>query len=209
MRTPAKAPLAVPTRSLAEAIAAEWQAQGDRINPATMPLTRLANSALDGVMGREADVRADVVKYAAGDLVCYRALEPGALVRRQAEHWDPIVAWSRDTLGARFIVGEGIIPVAQTEAATSAVARALAGYDAFALSAVHVMTTLMGSALLALAHAEGRLGAEAAWTAAHVDEDWQIGTWGEDAEASARRQRRWSEMKAASRLLGLISGSSA
>jgi chaperone required for assembly of F1-ATPase len=166
-----------------------------------MPLTRLANSAIDGVRGREAEVRADIVKYAAGDLLCYRASEPEALARRQSELWDPILAWSRETLAAPFAAAQGIMPVAQTDAATQAVARALVGYDPFALCAVHVMTTLMGSALLALAHARGRLSAEAAWAAAHVDEDWQIGTWGEDAEAAARRRRRWSEMQAASRML--------
>jgi chaperone required for assembly of F1-ATPase len=201
IRTPAKALLAVPTRALADAIAAEWQAQGDRIDPATMPLTRLANSAIDGVRGREAEVRADIVKYAAGDLLCYRACEPEALVRRQAELWDPILAWSREALAAPFAVAQGIMPVAQSDAATQAVARAFVGYDPFALCAVHVMTTLMGSALLALAHAGGWLSAAAAWATAHVEEDWQIGTWGEDAEAAARRQRRWSEMQAASRML--------
>jgi chaperone required for assembly of F1-ATPase len=204
VRTPAKALLAVPTRALAEAIAAEWQGQGERIDPASMPLTKLANSVLDGVTGREADVRADIVKYAGGDLVCCRALEPEALVQRQAEAWDPIVAWSNQALGACFAVAAGIMPVEQPEAATGAVARALEGYAPFGLCAVHVMTTLMGSALLALAHARGRLGAEAAWAAAHVDEDWQIAKWGQDAEAKARRQRRWQEMQAASRLLGLL-----
>jgi chaperone required for assembly of F1-ATPase len=136
--------------------------------------------------------------------VCYRALEPEALVQRQAEAWDPIVAWSNQALGTPFTVAAGVMPVEQPEAATAAVARSLEGYAPFALCAVHVMTTLMGSALLALAHARGRLGAEAAWAAAHVDEDWQIAKWGEDAEAKARRQRRWQEMQAASRLLGLL-----
>jgi chaperone required for assembly of F1-ATPase len=204
VRTPAKAPLAVPTRALAEAIAAEWQAQRERIDPATMPLTKLANSALDGVRGREGEVRADIVKYAASDLVCYRAGEPEGLVRRQAELWDPVLAWSRDALGARFEVAEGLMPVAQPEVARSVIARALEGVDAFALAALHVMTTLTGSALLALAHARGRLSAEAAWAAAHVDEDWQISQWREDAEAAARRGRRWTEMLAASRLLALL-----
>jgi chaperone required for assembly of F1-ATPase len=204
VRTPAKAVLAVPARALAEAIAAEWEAQGEHIDPATLPLTRLVNSAIDGVQGREAAVRDDIAKYAASDLLCYRATGPEPLVRRQSEVWDPVLAWSREELGASFVVGEGITPVAQPEAATAALARALAAYDAFALAALHVMTTLMGSGLLALAHARGRLGVEAAWAAAHVDEDWQIGTWGEDGEANARRQRRWLEMQSASRLLALL-----
>ena len=171
-----------------------------------MPLTKLANSSLDGVRGREGAVREDIAKYAASDLVCYRASEPEALVRRQGELWDPILAWSRDALGVRLVVSEGIMPAAQPEDAKAALTRALAGCDPFALAALHVMTTLTGSALLALAHARGRLGVEEAWAAAHVDEDWQIGRWGEDAEAAARRRRRWLEMQAASRLLTLLGG---
>jgi chaperone required for assembly of F1-ATPase len=204
MRTPAKGVLAVPSRALAEAIAAEWEAQRDRIDPAAMPLTRLVNSALDGVRGREGEVRAEIAKYAASDLVCYRASEPEELARRQAELWDPVLAWSRGTLGADFRTAEGLMPVAQPEAVHAAVARELAGEGALRLAALHVMTTLMGSALLALAHARGAVSAEAAWSAAHVDEDWQIARWGEDADAAARRQRRWAEMQAASRMLALL-----
>jgi chaperone required for assembly of F1-ATPase len=204
MRTPAKAVLAVPTRALAEAIAAEWAAQGEHIDPATMPLTRLVNSALDGVRGREAAVREDIAKFAGSDLLCYRAGEPEALALAQAAVWDPILAWSREALGAHFVVAEGIMPVEQPQAAKAAAVRALADYEALALTALHVMTTLTGSALLALAHVHGRLGIEEAWTAAHVDEDWQTGRWGQDAEAAARRQRRWGEMQAAGRLLALL-----
>jgi chaperone required for assembly of F1-ATPase len=169
-----------------------------------MPLTRLANSAIDGVRGREAEVRADIAKYASSDLVCYRAEAPEELMRRQAEAWDPVLAWSRDALGTRLAVARGIMPVTQSEAATSAVSAALLDRDAFALAALHVMTTLMGSALLALAHASGHLTADAAWAAAHVDEDWQTSRWGEDAETAARRERRWAEMQAASRMLRLL-----
>ncbi len=204
VRTPAKRELAVPSRALAEALAAEWEAQGERIDPATMPLTRLANSAIDGVSGREAEVRADIAKYAASDLLCYRAEGPAELVRRQTEVWDPVLAWARESLGARFVLGQGVVPVAQPQAATAAIERALAEFDAFSLAAHHVMTTLTGSALLALAHARGRLAADEAWAAAHVDEDWQIAQWGEDAEAKARRDRRCAEMQAASRLLALV-----
>ena len=204
VRTPAKAPLALPTRALAEAVAGEWEAQQEHIDPSSMPLTRLANSAIDGVRGREAEVQADIVKYAGSDLLCYRATEPEELVRRQAELWDPVLAWGREALGARLEVAEGLMPVAQPEAAQRAVARVLDGEDAFALAALHVMTTLTGSALLALAHAQGRLTAEQVWAAAHVDEDWQIGKWGDDAEAADRRLSRWSELQAASRLLALL-----
>jgi chaperone required for assembly of F1-ATPase len=204
MRTPGKRELAVPSQALAEALAAEWEAQGERIDPAAMPLTRLVNSAIDGVSGRETEVRADIAKYAASDLLCYRVEGPAELVRRQAEAWDPVLAWAREALGADFILGQGIVPVAQPKAATAAVERALAELDAFRLAAHHVVTTLTGSALLALAHAGGRLTAEEAWAAAHVDEDWQISQWGEDTEAKARRGRRRLDMEAASRLLALL-----
>jgi chaperone required for assembly of F1-ATPase len=169
-----------------------------------MPLTRLVNSALDGVAGREAEVRAEIAKYAVSDLLCYRAEGPSELVRRQAVAWDPILAWAREALGARLSTAQGIVPVAQPEAATRAIESGLARLDPLALAAHHVMTTLTGSALLALAHGHRRLTAEEAWAAAHVDEDWQISQWGEDAEAKARRDRRWSEMQAASRLLRLL-----
>ena len=203
VRTPAKKELALPTRALAEAVATEWEAQGERIDPATMPLTRLANSIIDGVIARQVEVSAEIVKYAGSDLVCYRAESPQELIRRQSEVWDPVLAWARDRHGAALAVVDGIMPVPQPPPASQAIARALEPHGAFDLAAIHVMTTLMGSALLALAHADGRLTAEAAWAAAHVDEDWQISQWGEDAEAKTRRDRRWAEMQAASRLLEL------
>ena len=204
-RTPARAVLALPTRLLAEAVAAEWAAQSEYIDPATMPLTRLVNSAVDGVRGREAQVREEIANYAASDLLCYRASGPLPLVLRQAQLWDPILAWGREAMGMSLLVAVGVMPVKQPAAARAALARTLAAHDAFALAAMHVMTTLMGSALLALAHAQGRLGLEEAWAAAHLDEDWQISQWGQDAEAAARRQRQWIEMASASRLLSLLS----
>ncbi len=204
LRTPAKVELAVPTAALAQAIAAEWEAQGEHIDPTSMPLTRLANSAIDGVLPRQEAVRADIAKYAASDLLCYRAEAPDGLQRRQSEVWDPILRWADESMGARFATGVGLMPVAQPDAAKAAVARALEDYSGFALAALHVMTTLMGSVLLALAHACGHLTVEQAWAAAHVDEDWQISKWGEDAEAKARRERRWIEMQAASRMLKLL-----
>jgi chaperone required for assembly of F1-ATPase len=169
-----------------------------------MPLTKFANSAIDGVMGREAEVRADIVRYAGNDLICYRAEGPPELVRRQAEVWDPVLVWIREMLGASFHVTQGIMPAAQSLSATANVAHAIEAYEAFELAALHVMTTLMGSVLLALAHARGQLSAEEAWSAAHVDEDWQISQWGEDAEAMARRGRRWLDMQAASHLMQLL-----
>jgi chaperone required for assembly of F1-ATPase len=201
--TPREAIVAVPSAALAHAIAREWRDQGDEVDPASMPLTQLANSAIDGIAGHEQQVRADIVKYSASDLICYRAQSPRTLALRQAEAWDPVLAWAADVLAARFVVSVGLMPIVQPAAAIRAIAATLAPYGRFELAALHVMTTLMGSALLALAHARGRLDVETAWNAAHVDEDWQIAQWGEDPEARARRDRRRGEMGAASRLLEL------
>lgn len=204
LRTPKKTALAVPYRALAEAIAAEWNAQGEEIDPVSMPLTRFANSIIDGVIGREADVRADILKYAASDLVCYRASGPAGLVQRQAAAWDRVLNWAREALRARFVLTEGVMPVAQPASALERVAGALEPLDAYRLTSLHVMTTLTGSALLALALSRGALSVDEAWSAAHVDEDWQIEQWGEDAEAAERRRYRWQEMQSARRLLGLV-----
>ena len=204
VRTPKKGRLAVPSRALAEAIAAEWNGQGERIDPRSMPLTRLANTVIDGVVGREVEVRADVGKYAGSDLVCYRAEAPAALAARQARAWDEVLAWARRDLGACLGLAAGVMPVSQPREALDAVAKVLAQLDPYRLAALHVMTTLTGSVLLALAVVKGRLDAADAWARAHIDEDWQIERWGEDAEAAARRRERWREMEAAARLLALL-----
>lgn len=203
VRTPASALLAVPTRALAEAMAAEWAAQGTEIDPFSMPLTRLVNVALDRVAPEIAAVRDEVVRYAGSDLVCYRAEGPQTLVERQAHHWDGVLDWMRDQHGARFFLAQGIRHVAQPEEALAKVEQQVPR-EPLALSAVHSMTTLMGSALLALAVAEGALDAPAAWDAAHVDEDFNREQWGEDEAAAARRAARRTEMDAAAQLLALL-----
>lgn len=203
-RTPARQPLAVPTRALAEALAAEWAGQGSVIDPRAMPLTCLVNSAIDGVSPQRDAVRGDLLRYARSDLVCYRAAEPERLVAVQSEAWDPILAWVREATGARFVLREGITPIEQPEAAVEAVRIRLAAIASpFRLAALHAMTTLTGSVLTALAHAEGRLNAEEAWAVAHVDETFQESIWGEDEEAMARRGARRAEFEAASRLFAL------
>jgi chaperone required for assembly of F1-ATPase len=203
-RTPARNLLAVPTRPLGEAVAAEWQAQGIEIDPARMPLTRLVNSAIDGVAPNPAAVIDDLVKYVRSDLTCYRAGEPNRLVAEQAAAWDPILAWAYDEFGARFLMSEGVTFVIQPEAAVAAMrTRIEAETSPFRLAALHVMTTLTGSALIGLAHAGGRLTAAEAWAAAHVDERFQERVWGEDEEAMRRRGRREADFQAASRLFGL------
>ena len=201
-RTPAGRILAAPSAPLVQAIAAEWRAQGDVIDPASMPLTRLANSVIDGVSDQAEAVAAEVKKYLASDLICYRATSPEKLVERQAQHWDPIVAWAGAALGARFLVTDGVVHITQPDAALTAAAVAVPK-DAWRLGAVHAATTLAGSALIALALAEGRLSAEEAWAAAHVDEDWNIAQWGEDREAIERRAFRFAEFAAAAVALRL------
>jgi chaperone required for assembly of F1-ATPase len=198
--TPAPRMVAAPTLALAEAIAAEWQAQKDVIDPAKMPLTRLANAIIDGVVDAPQPVAAEIAKYLASDLLLYRAGAPPGLVERQAHHWDPILAWARQALGADFKLGEGVVHVAQPEAALAA-ARAAIPLEPWRLGAVHAMTTLTGSALIALAMARGALSADAAWQAAHVDEDWNMAQWGRDEMAAARQEFRFAEFQAAATVL--------
>lgn len=197
-RTPRRNALRSRHRAAMAEIAAEWAAQAERIDPATMPMTRLLNAALDGVAEDMPAVAADAAKYAGSDLLCYRASDPRSLVEAETAAWDPILDWAREALGARFALAEGVMHVAQPSEAVAAVERAVAAIDdPERLAALHAMTTLTGSALLALAVANGRLSGEEAWAAAHVGEDFQMRVWGEDAEALARRAARWREMRAA------------
>jgi chaperone required for assembly of F1-ATPase len=205
VRTPARRVLAAPTLKLAEAIAAEWQAQQDVIDPAKMPLTRLANAIIDGVADAPQPVADEIAKYLASDLVFYRAGSPTGLVESQAHHWNPILAWARHALGADFTLGEGVVYVAQPQAALAA-ARAAIPQESWRLGAVHSITTLTGSALVALAMACGALSTDAAWQAAHVDEDWNMAQWGCDEMAMARREFRFAEFLAAATVLACSPG---
>lgn len=204
LRTPAKAEFAVPGHALAEAIAAEWRGQGAHVDPASMPLTRIVNATLDGVAARRAEVEAEIIKYACNDLVCYRAETPDILVARQTAAWHPVLDWAAGRLKVAPHVGGGIVHVTQPAALAEAVRQHLAAYATFALAGLHVITTLTGSALIALALADGELAPEQAWRAAHVDEDYQAELWGTDAEADRRRAARHEEFKAAHALLGLL-----
>jgi len=196
--TPGKRPLAVPHSHLADAMVAEWVAQGEFIDPLSMPVTRLVNSAIDGVASRLAEVRREVSAYAGTDLLYYRAGEPEGLVARQRAAWDPLIAWAEGRFGGRFILAEGIVHVAQPEPLLASIAVAVDSVDdPFRLAGLSVATSLTGSALIALAIAEGALEADEAWVAAHVDEDWNIEKWGEDAEAKERRSRRFVDFSAA------------
>ncbi len=203
-RTPARRPLALPTQALGEAVAAEWAGQGEHLDPARMPLTRLANSAIDGVAERSAEVVDDLAKYAGSDLVCYRAGEPERLVAEQAAAWDPVLNAIREETGARFVLSQGVTFVAQPEGAVAAVRAAIEREPSpFRLAALHVMTTLTGSVLIALAVALGRLSSEEGWAAAHADELYQESVWGRDEQAMARREARRADFLAAARVYEL------
>lgn len=209
VRTPGKASLALPTVAAAQLVADEFAAQRETIDPVSMPVLRLANTAIDGVAADMQAVLEDVMRFSSSDLLCYRADAPEALVARQAEAWDPVLDWARATLGARFFLAEGVMHVEQPREAVAAVGIWLRQRaEPFRLSAIHLMTTLTGSALLALAVEAGALEPDEAWAAAHVDEDWNVAQWGEDAEAMASRAARRRDFDAAVALARALSGGS-
>jgi len=205
LRTPAGRILAAPNPVLARSIADEWDAQREVVDPATMPLTRLANAIIDGVADKPGEVAAEIEKYLGSDLLFYRAGAPERLRDRQAAAWDPVLAWARQSLGADFKLGEGVVHVAQADAALHAAAAAIPG-DPWLLGALYTVTTLTGSALLALALLRGAVGAEQAWQAAHVDEDWNMEQWGRDDMALKRRASRLAEFNAAAAVLRALQG---
>jgi chaperone required for assembly of F1-ATPase len=208
IRTPARRTLAAPCRPLGEAIAAEWRAQTEFIDPAGMPMTRLANTIIDGVAVAQDEVAGDIVKYLGADLVCYRAATPQGLVARQSLHWDPILAWAKTALGAAFTTVLGITHVRQPDKIIAQASAAIPR-DPWRLGAAHAITTLTGSALIALALARGDIALDAAWTAAHVDEDWNMELWGRDELGLKRRAYRFAEMTVAARVLVEVGKSSA
>lgn len=201
VRTPSRQELGVADADLAAALAAEWEAQVDKIDPATMPLTRMINTAIDAVSTAEEEVFEDILRYAGSDLLCYRADGPEALVARESEHWDPHLDWAAN-MGARLVLAEGIIHVEQPADAIRAIAVLLRRYATpLQLTALHTITTITGSLVLALALAEGRAEPSEIWDAAHVDEDFNIAQWGEDHEAAARRAKRLIDFEAAAQIL--------
>ncbi len=184
VRTPGRLPLIVPTRALAQALAAEWDAQDDRIDPGRMPLTRAANSALEKVAPQQAEVAAMLAAYADADLTCYRADAPVALVRRQAEAWDPLLDWAAEAYGARLIPVQGVIHQPQNPVALQNLAEPLKTMSAFQLTGIHDLVSLSGSLIIGLAAISGLHPPPDLWTRSRIDEDWQIEQWGEDAEAA-------------------------
>ena len=204
MRTPGKAELVVPSAALAVAIAAEWEAQQGDIRPATMPLTRLAATAIDRTATQRALVVAEIANYAGTDLICYRAEHPPALIARQEAAWQPLIDWAIARYDAGLAVTSGIVPQPQAPATLKAFAAAVAAQDDFSLTALHTATAACGSLVIALALLEGRLDAEAAFAASQLDETFQIEAWGEDAEAVARRHALAEEIAATARFVQLL-----
>jgi chaperone required for assembly of F1-ATPase len=207
VKTPAKHVLEVPAGAFAEAVAEEWASQGEDIDPATMPLTRLANTVIDGVAARAEEVRASLCGYGETDLICHWAEAPQSLVERQAAAWQPVLDWFA-ARGAAFQPVQGIVAQGQDNSALDKLASEIAALDLFALAALHEMTSLTGSVLLALAAVRGGIEVDAVWEAAHIDERFQIEQWGEDAEARARYESRraaYDDAVRALRLLGVIS----
>jgi chaperone required for assembly of F1-ATPase len=202
--TPSRRKFVAPTQALANAIAAEWDAQADVIDPARMPLTRLSNAVIDAVADTPAPVAEEIAKYLGSDLLLYRADGPAGLAAKQSQAWDPVLTWSRETFGAGFVVTEGIVHVPLPRETISAASAAIPA-EPWRLAAVSSITTLTGSALLALALAYSALEPDAAWSAAHVDEDWQMSQWGRDELALARRAFREAEFQAAVAVLRLTS----
>jgi chaperone required for assembly of F1-ATPase len=204
LRTPAKQELAVPSEALAAAIAAEWDAQDPDIRPHTMPLTRLAATAIDRTAAKRAEIVAEVANYAAADLVCYRAEHPPALAARQEAVWQKLIDWAAGRYDAGLAVTAGIVPQPQSPASLNAFAAVVGSQDDFRLTALQAATASCSSLVIALALLEGRLDAEAAFAASQLEETFQIEAWGEDAEAARRRQAIAADIEATARFLELL-----
>lgn len=206
MRTPAKAILVVPTRALAEAIAAEWAAVPEKveINAAHLPLTRLAATGIDRVVSRRADVIADTAKYAGSDLLCYRATAPDSLVKLQLELWQPLLEWAAERHGAGLLTADGIGFVDQSEEAKAGLQEAVSAHGDLALSGLYNLTHTTGSVVIALAVSEGRLDAAAAFAAAQMDELYQVDRWGDDPIAEKQREGVRRDIEACARFLSLL-----
>jgi len=204
LRTPAKAPLLLPSRALAEAIAAEWRGQGVTVKLTELPLTRLASTGLDLVAARRGEIAAEVARYAGTDLVCYRVEHPPELARRQHATWQPLIDWATLRYDAPLEVTVGILPITQSPATLRAFALAVESYGHLELAALHLATSAAGSLVVALALIEGRLDVESAFAAAQLDESFEIEQWGEDAEQAERRAALKDDMALAHRFISLL-----
>ena len=204
LKTPGKRDLILPNRVLAAAIAEEWNAQEGEIRPATMPLTRLATTAVDRVATQREAIIEETANYAGTDLVCYRATHPPALAARQQAVWQPLIDWAVLRYDAPLVITPGVIPKSQSAASLRAFAAAVADQDDFAMTALHVATAASGSLVIGLALLEGQLDAQEAFTASQLDESFQIEAWGEDAEQAGRRRALAADIAAAARFMSLL-----
>jgi chaperone required for assembly of F1-ATPase len=204
VKTPGRQPLLVPTEELAEAIVAEWNAQGDEIDPRTMPLTGLANAAIDRVAPDPAAFAKTLAAYGESDLLCYRAEGPRALVQRQAEQWDVLLDWARNRFGIELETTCGVMHRPQPAATVGELAAATALRDPFRLAALSPLVTVSGSLIVALALAEGAINLDTAWAAATLDEQWQAEQWGEDPLAAQAIAARRHDFDSAYRFLTLL-----
>ena len=204
VRTPGRAPLALPNAALAEAVADEWRAVGDVLDPRAMPLTGLANAAIDRIGPDPAGFARGLAAYGESDLLYYRAERPATLAGRQAENWDPLLAWARSRYDVDFVVTAGVIHRPQPAETVARLAAATAARDAFALAGLHPLVTVGGSLIAALALAEGALAVDAAWAAVSLDDAWQAEQWGEDAEAAKALAGRRADFSAGARFLSLL-----
>lgn len=203
VRTPQKTLVVMPTETMAQAVASEWEAQGEKIDPLSMPVTRAANAALDKVTPQHGEVVDMLAAYGDSDLLCYRADSPEALVAKQAEGWDPLVDWSATDLGAPLQLRTGVMHKPQAPESLAALRDHVAAFDAFRLTAFHDLVAITGSLILGLAVTRDRLEAATAWDLSRIDEDWQISQWGEDEEAAEQASLKKRDLLAAERFFSL------
>lgn len=203
VKTPAKTLLVVPTRAMAEAIAAEWDAQEGEVDPTTMPVTRSANAALDKVSAQRDEVVAMLASYGGTDLLCYRASEPAELIERQQAAWDPLLDWLAANHRVRLAVGSGVMHVAQDAAGQETLLAAVDRLNNFEIAAFHDLVAMSGSLVLALAVSDGHLNVADGWRLSRIDETWQEEQWGEDEEATELAEKKFKEFSSAARILGL------
>lgn len=203
VRTPAREQLVVPTAALAEAVAAEWAAQGEEIDPRSMVMTGLANAAIDQIAPDPSVIGSDVAAYGESDLLCYRAAGPSSLVQAQISAWNPLLDWAEQRYDVSFVLATGVIHVAQPEATTERLAAAVHSCDPFLLAGLSTLVTMSGSLVIGLACLEEAFPVEQLWRAAELDELWQAGQWGEDALATERRGLREKDFAAAARFASL------
>lgn len=206
VRTPAKAELVMPTRALAEMVAAEWDAQEDKIDPETMPVTRAMNAALDKVRGQFHEVAEMLSAYGGTDLLCYRADSPAGLVERQAQNWDPLLEWASNRFGVQWNTVAGLMPEPQPEDTVEKLGGEIAKFSPHQLTAFHDLVAMSGSLVIALAVTEGHVAPQEAWAASRIDEDWQIEQWGKDDEATALAESRKAAFLIAAQIFAACEG---